>query len=177
NLVLPSKKAVRKAKHHDALAYVELPAFMAKLAEKEGVSARALEFTILTASRTGEVIGAKWSEIDLKARVWTVPEARTKSGRPHAVPLSDGGVALLNALPRKGEHVFVNGGNKPLSNMALLALLKGMNSGITTHGFRSTFSDWARDCTNFPRDVVEHSLAHVVKDKTEGAYRRGDALQ
>jgi integrase len=175
--LLPSKKLVRKAKHHDALAYVGLPAFMAKLAAKDGVSARALEFTILTAARTGEVIGARWTEIDLKAKLWTCPGVRTKSGRDHRVPLCDRALALLNGLPRESEYIFVNGGNKPLSNMALLSLLKGMQSGITTHGFRSTFSDWARDCTNFPRDVVEHSLAHAVKDKTEGAYRRGDALQ
>jgi integrase len=160
-----------KVNHHKALPYAELPAFMAKLAKRDGLSARALEFTILTAVRTQEAIGAKWSEIDLKAATWTIPAARMKAKRDHRVALCKRSVAILKALPRNGEHVF------KLSNMAMLELLRGLEgNGYTVHGFRSAFSDWARDRTDYPRDVVEMALAHAIKDKSEAASRRGDAL-
>jgi integrase len=175
--LLPAKSKVKAKAHHPALAYEALPGFMAELAVRDSISARGLEFLILTAARTGEVIGARWDEVDLKAKVWTVPADRMKSGRAHRVPLSDRAVTLLQALPRRGEHVFINGGGKPISNMAMLELLKGMMPGLTVHGFRSTFSDWARDRTHYPRDVIEQALAHVIKDKSEAAYRRGDALE
>ena len=133
-----------KVEHHKALPYAEL----VELRARESLSARALEFTILTAVRTSEAIGATWSEIDLDAAVWTIPAARMKAKRDHRVPLSDSAVAILRDLPRKGDHVFINGGGKPLSNMALLELLRGMaGNGYTVHGFRSAFSDWARDRT------------------------------
>ena len=146
---------------------------MADLRNRDSISARALEFTILTAARTNEAIGAMSDEIDLKAKVWTVPPERMKASRQHRVPLSDRVLAILEGLPRDGsEFVF------PLSNMAMLQLLRGMNGkGLTVHGFRSTFSDWARERTGYPRDEIEMALAHAVKDKSEAAYRRGDALE
>jgi integrase len=177
--LLPARSKIKAKAHHPALAYAALPAFMAKLGERDGISARALEFTILTAARTGEVIGAKWDEIDLKAKVWTVPTSRMKSGRVHRVPLSDRAVAVLQAMPRHRESFVFPGkaAGAPLSNMAMLELLRGLQPGLTVHGFRSTFRDWAGDRTVYPRDVIELALAHVVNDKTEAAYRRGDALE
>ena len=171
---LPAKA---KTEHHKALPLAELPGFMVELRNNDSVSARALEFTILTAVRTNETIGATWDEIDLKAGVWTIPAARMKAKRDHRVPLCNRSVDLLRQVKSGSEYVFINGGGKPLSNMAMLELLRGMaGNGYTVHGFRSTFSDWARDHTNTPRDVVELALAHTIKDKSEAAYRRGDAL-
>jgi integrase len=173
---LPAKA---KAKHHQAVPYAELPAFMVDLKAREGMSAKALEFTILTAVRTNETIGAQWSEFDLDAAVWTIPAARMKAKRDHRVPLCKRAVDLLRNLPtanRRKGFVFINGGGLPLSNMAMLELLRGMAPGTTVHGFRSSFSDWARDKTAYPRDVIEMALAHTIKDKSEAAYRRGDAL-
>jgi integrase len=170
---LPAKP---KAKHHEALAYADLPAFMVKLRERDSVSARALEFTILTAARTAEIIGARWSEIDLKAATWTIPGERMKAGKAHVVPLSDRAVELLRAMPRTGEHVFINGGGRPISNMAMLQLVKGMNANGVPHGFRSTFMDWAHERTSYPKHVIDMALAHSIGDKVEAAYRRGDLL-
>jgi integrase len=174
---LPTKP---KAKHHAALPYAELPAFMAALVAKDSVSARALEFTILTAVRTNETIGARWEEFDLDKAVWTIPAARTKAKRDHRVPLCERAEVLLRNLATANQRdgfVFLNGSGKPLSSMAMLELLRGMvGNSFTVHGFRSTFSDWARDTTSYPRDVIELALAHIIKDKSEAAYRRGDAL-
>jgi integrase len=153
---------------------------MLELAGQKGVAAPALTFCILTASRTGEVIGARWSEIDGDA--WTIPGTRMKSGREHRVPLSHPArqiIEELRALSGDADgFVFPGGrGAKPLSNMAMAAVLKRMGrSGITAHGFRSSFRDWARESTNFPREVAETALAHVLKDKVEAAYARGDLL-
>src|SRR5262249_45901080 len=153
----PKRSKLQKVKHHAALPYKELPEFMAELRRRESLSARALEFTILTAARTGEVIGARGPEIDLKAGTWTVPAARMKAGKPHTVPIPQRAVEILRGLPhRAGDRVF------PLSNMAMLELLRGMRPGRTTHGFRSTFKDWANDQTSFSNYVVEAALAHVV---------------
>jgi integrase len=176
--LLPSRGKVAKVKHHPALPYVKLPAFMADLREKQGASARALEFTILTAARTGEAIGARWSEIDLAGKHWTIPAERMKSGRAHIVPLSDDAVAILKSLPAKDDgYVFAGARtDKPLSNMALLELLRGVRPGFTVHGFRSTFRDWAGDRTNYQRDVIEAALAHGLEDETEAAYRRSTAV-
>ena len=176
--LLPAKTKVRAVKHHPALPFVELPGFMAELRKRDSLSAKALEFTILTASRTGEAIGACWDEIDLKAKVWTVPPERMKASRPHRVPLSDRVLAILETLPRdKSGFLWANAG-RPLSNWAMLELLRGMNgNGLTVHGFRSSFSDWARERTGYPRDVIEMALAHAIKDKSEAAYRRGDAFE
>lgn len=167
---LPKRSRVQKVKHHAALPYQELPQFMAELRHRQSTSARALEFTILTAARTGEVIGAMWPEVDLRAETWSVPAARMKAGKPHTVPLRERAVEILRGLTHRGDRIF------PLSNMAMLKLLRGMRPGRTTYGFRSTFKDWANDRTSFPNYVVEAALAHVVGDKTEAAYRRSDAL-
>lgn len=170
---LPAKP---KAKHHKAMPYAELPAFMAELELRDGVSARALEFTILTAARTNEVIGARWSELDLKAATWTISGERMKAGKAHTVPLSERALGILKAMPRLGESIFINGGGRPISNMAMAELLKGMGERCTVHGFRSTFSDWAHDRTAFAADVIEHALAHTLKNKVAAAYRRETAV-
>jgi integrase len=172
-------KAKPEAVHHPAMPFVDLPAFMAEVRARDSLSARALELTILAAARTSEVLGARWDEIDLKAAVWTVPAERMKSGREHRVPLSDRAMEILSVLHRDRSGLMFPGAKagSPLSNMAMLQLLRGMKgNGLTVHGFRSCFSDWARERTNYPRDVVEMALAHRIKDRSERAYRRGDAL-
>lgn len=174
--VLPARAELRDTKHHASLPYLEAPKFMTDLATREGIGARALEFTILTAARTGEVVGAKWEEIDLSAKTWTVPKDRMKAGREHRVPLSSAALSLLEALPREAEFVFP-GGRKgaPMSNMAMTTVLRRMERrDITVHGFRSTFRDWAAETTGYPNHVVEMALAHVIANKVEAAYRRGD---
>ncbi len=160
---------------------------MASLRDQAGVAALVLEFTILTAARTGEVIGATWSEIDLAEAIWTVPGARMKAGREHRVPLSEAAVAVLRRAakqqpmdtPAPDAPVFPGGkAGKPLSNMAMLALLARMKRGdLTSHGFRSSFRDWVSEATGYPREVAEAALAHKLKDKVEAAYRRGDLLE
>jgi integrase len=172
-------KARPKAEHHSAMPFTDLPLFMQRLREKDVISARALEFTILTASRTSEAIGARWEEVDLDAGVWVVPAERMKAGRAHRAPLSDRAVAILKGCSDyrvSGGFVFPGKTGAPLSNWAMLELLRGMTNGLTVHGFRSSFSDWARERSAYPRDVVEMALAHSIKDKSEAAYRRGDAL-
>jgi integrase len=175
---LPARNGIAKVEHHAALPYAELPAFMADLRIREGVAAQALEFTILTAARTGEVIGARWDEIDLEAGVWTVPAGRMKAGKEHKTPLSPRAVELLKDLYREDGNDFVFIGSQAgsgLSNMAMTTVVRRMGRGdITVHGFRSSFRDWAAERTNFPNHVVEMALAHVVGDKVEAAYRRGD---
>jgi len=175
---LPLNRAGKRVRHHAALSFAELPAFMAELRGRDNISARALEFCILTAARTSEVLGAKWNEID--GDVWTIPAERMKAGKEHEVPLSKRAAAILKALPReRGGYVFPGARAKaPLSNMAMLELLRGMNgNGLTVHGFRSTFRDWAGDRTPFAREVIEHALAHGIKDKAEASYRRSSALE
>lgn len=174
--LLPARSKVRRVEHHAALPYLEIGAFMVELRQREGMAARALEFAILTAARTGEAIGARWSEIDLDKALWTIPGERMKAGREHRVPLSAPALAILAALPREGEFVF--GGERPLSQMALLMTLRRMKrTDLTAHGFRSTFRDWAAERTGFPAEVAEMALAHVVGDKVEAAYRRGDLFE
>jgi integrase len=178
--LLPARSKVRAVKHHAALPYSEIGAFMQDLRKLEGASATALEFLILTVARTGEIIGARWPEIDLKNGIWIVPAVRMKSGREHRVPLSSAATAILKRMSAsKNDYVFSGRSpGTPLSNMALLMTLGRMNRGnVTAHGFRSTFRDWAAECTNFPREVVEMALAHVIEDKTEAAYRRGDLFE
>jgi integrase len=177
--LLPARSKLNSIKHHAALPYAEIPDFMKALRANLGNSAAALEFLILTAARTSEVIYAKWSEIDFKKKLWTVPALRMKSRREHRVPLSPAAVAILKRMEQaKGEYVFSGRTpNSPLSNMALLMTLGRMNrADITAHGFRSTFRDWAAESTSFPSEVVEMALAHVIEGKTEAAYRRGDLL-
>jgi integrase len=176
--VLPSRSKIAKPNHHAALPYAEIGAFMAELRSRDAVAARALEFTILTAARTGEVIGAKWDEIELKERVWTVPEGRMKGGKEHRVPLSNRAIKILSELPREegNDYIFIGPSDGAgLSNMAMTAVLKRMGHGdVTVHGFRSAFKDWADECTNTPIHVTQMALAHVIGDKVEAAYRRGD---
>jgi integrase len=168
--LLPARAKVRAVEHHPALQYVELPAFMAELRATDSLTARALEFTILTAARAGEALGAQWGEFDLTNRTWTVPAARTKRFREHRIPLTARTTEILGGLPRGGQRVFT------ASRTGMLELLQTMRP-VTVHGFRSTFRDWAGDRTAFARDVVETALAHATGNKTEAAYRRSDALE
>jgi len=178
--LLPARSKLNSVKHHPALPYSELPDFMKALRAIPGNSAAALEFVILTAARTSEVIYSKRAEIDFKKKLWIVPAGRMKSRREHRVPLSSAAIAVLKRVEEeKGEYVFPGRSpDAPLSNMALLMTLGRMNrADITAHGFRSTFRDWAAECTNFPSEVVEIALAHMIEGKTEAAYRRGDLLE
>jgi integrase len=176
--LLPAKTKVAAVEHHNALSYRDLPNFMIKLRAKDSVSARALEFTILSAARTGEAIGAKWDEVDLDAKLWRIPSERMKAGKEHRVPLSDRATTILKALPREGDYVFMGATkDRPLSNMAMLELVRGMREGLTVHGFRSTFRDWAAEQTSYPHELCEIALAHAVGNKVEAAYRRGDMME
>lgn len=179
--LLPKRSKVAAVKHHAALPYDEAPAFMASLRAQVGVAARAFEFCILTASRTGEVLGARWTEFDIKAKVWTVPPERMKARREHRVPLPDRAMTILRHMQELpgGEFVFPGGkAKRPLSGMAFLMLLRRMTrDDLTAHGFRSTFRDWAAERTSFPREVADLALAHTISDKVEAAYRRGDLFE
>jgi integrase len=179
--ILPKRRKKRDVKHHPALPYAEHPRFMGSLRADESDSSLALQFTILTAARYVEGAKAEWSEIDTKAKLWTVPAERMKGGRVHVVPLSDAALQVLKtARERTSGSGLVFPGmkpNKPLSDVTFAkAIKRHTNTPATTHGFRSTFRDWAGDMTNFPRDVCEQALAHTLADETEAAYRRSDAL-
>jgi len=183
--LLPTRSKVRRVEHHPALPYSELPAFMADLRRRDGISARAFEFLVLTAARAGEVIGARWSEVNLADATWTVPATRMKAGKEHRAPLSARALAILQemqALRPAGDNdalVFPGGRpGKPLHNTAIWEVLQGMDHGdITTHGFRSSFRDWAAERTNYPDHVVEQALAHVIGSAVERAYRRTDVFE
>jgi integrase len=177
---LPHQGASKRVNHHGALPFEELPQFIGELRKRDSISARALEFTILTAARTGDTIGAKWGEINFNTGVWTVSDGRHKTSKDFEIPLSKRALEILKALPRErgSPHVFPGGkAGQPLSNMAMLELLRGLGgNGFTVHGFRSTFRDWAGDRTNFAREVIEHAMSHQIKDKAEASYRRSTAL-
>jgi integrase len=178
--LLPRRSKVRAVKHHAALPYVEISDFMHSLRERDGVAARALEFAVLTAARTGEVLEAKWSEIDLKSKIWTVPGNHMKSNREHRVPLPNAAVAVLQRMLKvqQNDYVFPGGRRATLSKMAFLILLRRMGrNDLTAHGFRSTFRDWASDKTNCSNEVVEMALAHAISNKVEAAYRRSDLFE
>jgi integrase len=178
--LLPAPSKVRRVRHHPALPYVDIPEFMEAIRARNGISARALEFVILTAARSGEARGACWDEIDLDARMWITPAQRMKGGKEHRVPFSDRALAILKEMQGLRQNDLVFPGSKqgrPLSDMSLLMLLRELRPGITTHGFRSTFKDWAAECTDTPNIVSEAALAHVVADKVEAAYRRADLLE
>lgn len=165
--------------HHTALPYKEAPAFYAKLIALDAVAARALEFTILTAARSGECREATWAEIDLAERIWTIPGKRMKEGEEHVVPLCDRAIAILEQMTTHRDGDFIFPGyrrGKPLSGMAFAHVLKRLGADVTAHGFRSTFRDWAGDCTNHEREIAEAALSHRVGGKVERAYRRGSAL-
>lgn len=178
---LPKRSKVHKVTHHAALPYVEVGAFMRDLRGQSGTAASALEFLILTATRTSEAIGARWNEIDIDKGLWIIPAERIKAGKEHRIPLSAPALAIVKrqAKEKVGEFVFPGGKlKKPLSTNALLALLKRMKrDDLTGHGFRSTFRDWAAEQTNYARDVAEMALAHTIGDKVEAAYRRGDLFK
>ena len=182
--LLPKRQRLSRG-HHTALPHDAVPEFMAQLRLRDAVAARALEFTILMAARSGEVLGACWSEIDLKKKLWTIPAVRMKAGREHRVPLSPRAAEILEALLEMrvedakgiGPTGYVFPGPKPgapLSSMAMTMLLRRMKAEITVHGFRSTFRDWASEETGFPHEVCEMALAHTIGNKAEAAYRRGD---
>jgi integrase len=181
---LPAVKRSLRVKHHPALPFAEISDFMRRLRAQAGVSARALEFCILTAARTGETIHARWAEVDLGKGLWVVPATRMKIPREHRVPLSSAALSILRAQRREIESepdptafIFPGRAGGALSNMALLMTLKRMGrTDLTTHGFRSTFRDWAAESTDFPREVAEAALAHAVGNAVEAAYRRGDLL-
>lgn len=175
----PRIAASKRVKHHAAMPISELPAFMLGLRARDSISARALEFTILTAARTGDTIDAKWDEIDLERAVWTISDGRHKTGKTFEVPLSRRAIEILDSLPRVNGYVFPGAkAGKPISNMTMLELLKSATgTGYTVHGFRSTFRDWAGDHTSFPREVIEAAMSHQIKDKAEAAYRRSNALE
>ncbi len=184
NLLATISKSSR-TKHHPSLPWQRIGAFMSALRAREGVSARAVEFAILTACRSGEVRGAKWTEFDTVGKVWTIPAERMKAKREHEVPLSDAALALLESMPKVGEIVFAGTKNQLLSDMSLTAVIRRMNGddkpvwadangeGVTVHGFRSSFRMWAAETTNYPREVAEHALAHQLPDAVERAYQRG----
>ena len=188
--LLPAPRSVAKVEHHAALPYSEVAAFLARVAGQGGTAAVALRFVVLTACRTSEALGATWRELDIPNATWTIPGARMKAGREHRVPLSAPALAILATMALAGSepHAFVFPGNtsgrgkakakgkaRPLSNMAMMALLRRMDRpDLTVHGFRSTFRDWAAEETSASREVAEMALAHTLKDKTEAAYRRGD---
>ncbi|MEQ9335141.1 integrase arm-type DNA-binding domain-containing protein [Thalassobaculum sp.] len=173
--LLPRPSKVKAVEHHAAVDWREIGAFMTALAGREGIAARALAFAILTAARSGEVRGMRWSEIDLDAGIWTVPAARMKAEKEHRVPLTPQALALLGEKGEPGDLVFPGERKgKPLSDMSLTAVLRRMGRSETVHGFRSTFRDWAGEASSFPREVIEAALAHRLKDKAEAAYARGD---
>jgi integrase len=177
--LLPAQAKVHTVKHHAALPYNEMPAFMTALRAQQGVAARALEFLILTVARTGEVIGGR--PVEITGKIWTVPAGRMKAGKEHRIPLSAPAVAVVDRTRKDygGKFLFPGGRrDMPLSNVAMLALLKRMGrTDLTTHGFRSTFKDWATEQTEFANEVSEMALAHTIEDKTEAAYRRGDLFE
>ena len=172
----PSK--IQEIKHFRALPISEMGDFMAKLTRVQGQGARALEFAILTAARSGEVRGALWSEIDLKAKIWTIPASRMKAGREHRIPLSTSAISLLDKQPTTdSDIVFLAPKGGTLSDMTLTGVLRRMKVNVTAHGFRSTFRDWVAERTNYPNEAAEMALAHAIGNKAEAAYRRGDLYE
>jgi integrase len=180
DMILPKKSKVRAVEHHPALPHAQIGSFMAELRRIDTVGACALEFTILTAARSGEVLGATWNEIDLANKLWVVPGKRMKSGREHRVPLSDAAVAVLRQMEmiREGDEVFPGRSRGHLPRRALLlTMYRAGRRDCTVHGFRSSFRDWAAERTNFPSELTEMALAHAVGSKVEAAYRRGDLFE
>jgi len=176
-LILPARQRLSRG-HHAAMPFEQVPAHMAKLKSQAPLSARALEFTILTASRTSEVLKARWDEFDLERAVWTIPASRMKAAKEHRVPLSSAARQLLLDIGAGDSFVFAGrSGDKPLSNMAMDMVLRRMKVDVTVHGFRSSFRDWAGEMTTTPREVAEAALAHTIGNSAEQAYRRGDALE
>jgi integrase len=179
-LTLPAKRKVSPVEHHPAIPVQDMPKFFKSLQQREGTAARALEFLILTAARSGEVRGAQWSEIDLNKKIWTVPAERMKAKREHRVPLSTQAITLLKSLESKNAGALIFPGSKPtakLSDMALTVLMRRMEINAVPHGLRSSFRDWVGEETGHPREVAEMALAHIVANATEGSYARGDLFE
>jgi integrase len=178
--LLPPRAKLQKTQHHSALPYARIGSFMKELRSLESVFARALEFTILTGVRTGDVRGALWQEIDLNSKIWTIPAERMKAGAEHRVPLSTSAMAVINVMREASSEGYVFPGERPgrpISNSIMLSLLVRMGySEITVHGFRSTFKDWASEQTTFQNEVSEMALAHKIENKVEAAYRRSELL-
>lgn len=177
--LLPSPSKISETTHFRSLPYTEMPTFIKTLRQQDGMGARALEFAILTAARSGEVRAAKWDEFDLDAGVWTVPATRMKAGKQHRVPLSDAALALVKQQQKTAvnEYVFPSPRKTILSDMSLTAVLRRMETPAVPHGFRSTFSTWASEISDFPQEVIEMALAHTIRNKVEAAYRRGDLFE
>lgn len=181
--LLPARSKLARVRHHPALPWAEMAAFMVELQQQPGVGALALQFTILTAARSGEVRGMSWDEVDLETGIWTVPATRMKAGREHRVPLNGPAMLIISEMliaRSPGDSVIFPGvkNRQPLSDMTLTAVLRRMNrSDLTVHGFRSTFRDWAAEVTNYPNEMAEMALAHTVGDRVEAAYRRGDMFE
>ena len=178
--LLPARSKVRRVRHHPSLPYAEVPALAAELRSLTSISARALEFAVLTAARSGEALGARWDEIDLNRRIWFVPEERMKGRKEHRVPLAPRAVEILDemAVIQLNEFVFFGAKQRrPLSNMAMLMLLRDLRPGVTVHGFRSAFKDWASEATRFPDYLSEAALAHASADKVRAAYARSDLFE
>ncbi|MGY8964079.1 MAG: tyrosine-type recombinase/integrase, partial [Rhodospirillales bacterium] len=175
--LLPARTKLSRG-HHRAAPYDEVPSILAALRSHSAVGALALEFTILTAARTGEAIGATWEEIDFQKGVWTIPAHRMKAGRKHRVPLSDQALTILHSVEELGKtHIFPGQRGGPISGMTMLMLLRRMLTDVTVHGFRSSFRDWAAECTGYSHEVCEMALAHTIGNKAEAAYRRGDLFE
>ena len=174
--LLPKRSKVQKVEHRAALPYADMPEFMTKLRLREGLSARVLELQILTATRPGETAGAQWDEVDLAAAIWIIPAERMKADKEHRVPLSATALSILQSLPHVSPSIFPGVNGRPITTAAAMKLLKELQPGITAHGFRSTFRDWAAETTKHPREVIEAAMAHRLKDKSEAAYQRGDLL-
>lgn len=178
--LLPMPTKVKAVKHHAALPYADMAKFWAKLEAVDTLASRALRLIILANVRAGEAVGARWEEVDLPAKVWTIPGSRMKAGKEHRVPLSAELLTMFKAMPHREGWVFPGAGRKGDGHMTIAAtakLVKDLHPGITQHGFRSTFRDWAGDCTAHAREIVEQAMAHTIKDKAEAAYRRSDALE
>jgi integrase len=175
--LLPAKSRVRTVIHFRALPYGQMPAFLADLRKIDGMTARCLEFIVLTAARSNEAVNMKWPEVDLQAKTWTVPASKMKGGREHRVPLAPPVMALLQGLPRNGEYVFIGHRQAHLSPAATRMLLIRMNQQTTTHGMRSSFRDWCAERTAYPREVCEQALAHNIGTAVERAYFRSDLFQ
>ena len=177
--LLPTRQKLTRG-HHAAMAYRDVPGFITRLRERDTIAALAPEFAVLTAARSGEVLGMRWGEVDFEERIWRLRPERMKAGREHRVPLAPRAIAILERMNtvRTSDYVFCGArAGRPLSLMAMHTALRRISENVTTHGFRSSFRDWCGEATNFPREIAEAALAHVVGDATERAYRRGDALE
>jgi integrase len=176
--MLPHPRTLKPVQHHAAMAHADVPSLFARLIASDAIPEQCLAFTILTVVRSAEARGARWDEFDFKAKVWTVPPARMKRGRPHRIPLSTEALALIERLSRKGEHLFTVNGGKPIVGMSLRkALARHAGEGSTVHGLRSSFRTWADERTNFQREIKEVALAHAIGDATEAAYARSDLIE